>query len=266
MNLRRAIRFVGKNVVKATPFLRRHILTSTDYRVLTSSEEARRLQASSGGWLQARTVRRQESAYRNLIAQMRHSEPRLDFAVAAQAVSATGLNNPRLLEVGCGSGYYSEVFSALVTGGVQYTGLDYSQAMIDRARANYPSESFKVGDATRLDYNDASFDIVFNGVSLMHILNYQAAIREAARVSQYCILHSVPVFTSNDDPTVFLQKYAYGAPVVEIIFSKKELIALCEQAGLSLKSTWTSIPYDVVEVTGRHSIMETYLFAKSGKA
>ncbi len=266
MNLRRTIRFVGKKVVKATPLLRRHILSSTDYRVLGGSDEARLLQASSGGWLQARTVRRQGNAYRNLIADMRKGEPRLDFAVAAQAVTATGLNHPRLLEVGCGSGYYSEVFGTLVTGGVQYTGLDYSKAMIERARANYPSESFEVGDATRLGYGDASFDIAFNGVSLMHILDYEAAIREAARVAQYSILHTVPVFASNDDPTVFLQKYAYGAPVVEIIFSKKELMALCEQAGLSLKSTWTSIPYDVVEVTGRHSIMETYLFAKSPKA
>jgi SAM-dependent methyltransferase len=266
MNLRRAIRFVGKKVVKATPILRRHILTSTDYRVLSGSDEARRLQASSGGWLQARTVRRQENAYRNLIADMRHGEPRLDFAVATQAVSVTGLSNPRLLEVGCGSGYYSEVFSTLLAGGVRYAGLDYSAAMIERARANYPSEAFEVGDATQLTYGDGSFDIAFNGVSLMHILDYKAAIREAARVAQYCILHTVPVFASDGDPTVFLQKYAYGAPVVEIIFSKKELMALCEQAGLSLKSTWTSIPYDVVEVTGRHSIMETYLFAKSAKA
>ncbi|QAU45934.1 class I SAM-dependent methyltransferase [Bradyrhizobium guangzhouense] len=266
MNLRRAIRSVGKKVVKATPFLRRRILSSTDYRVLEGIDEARRLQASSGGWLQARTVRRQENAYRSLIADMRKGEPRLDFAVAAQAISATQLSRPRLLEVGCGSGYYSEVFGTLLTGRVQYTGLDYSKAMIERARANYPSDSFEVGDATRLAYGDASFDIVFNGVSLMHILDYAAAIREAARVAHYSILHSVPVFTSNDGPTVFLQKYAYGAPVVEIIFSKKELMALCEQAGLSLTSTWTSIPYDVVEVTGRHSIMETYLFAKLEKA
>ncbi|MGY4237936.1 SAM-dependent methyltransferase [Bradyrhizobium sp. USDA 4449] len=262
MNLRRAVRFLGKKVVNATPILRRHILTSTDYRVLGSRDEARRLQALSGGWLQARTVQRQESAYRSLIADMRHGEPRLDFTVAAQAVAAVGLNNPRLLEVGCGSGYYSEVFSTLVSGGVQYTGLDYSGAMIARARANYPAESFEVGDATRLTYGDASFDIAFNGVSLMHILDYEAAIREAARVAPYCILHTVPVFASDEAPTVFLQKYAYGAPVVEIIFSKKELMAWCEQAGMSLKSTWRSIPYDVVKVTGRHSIMETYLFAK----
>ena len=40
---------------------------------------------------------------------MKDGEPRLDFRIAAEAVAATGLSNPRLLEIGCGSGYYSEV-------------------------------------------------------------------------------------------------------------------------------------------------------------
>ena len=41
--------------------------------------------------------------------------------VAAEAVAATGIPNPRVLEVGCGSGYYSEVFATLLKEGVRYT-------------------------------------------------------------------------------------------------------------------------------------------------
>ena len=97
--------------------------------------------------------------------------------------------------------------------------------MIARARARYPSAAFEVADATRLPYADGAFDIVFNGVSLMHIIDYQAAIREAARVAaRYCIFHTVPVF--DDHPTTFLRKYAYGAPVVEIVFGKQELMSI----------------------------------------
>ena len=51
--------------------------------------------ASSGGWLAARTVTRQERAYQGLIAAMKRGEPRLDFKVAAEAVAATGIANPR---------------------------------------------------------------------------------------------------------------------------------------------------------------------------
>jgi SAM-dependent methyltransferase len=260
MKLPRIVRQIGKRVVKATPILRRHILSSTDYRVLGGLEEARAMSSSSGGWLAARTAARQEHAYQGLTAAMKRGEPRLDFKVAANAVAATGLTNPRLLEVGCGSGYYSDVFAALLAGGVGYTGVDYSNAMIARARARSPSIAFEVADATRLPYADSAFDIVFNGVSLMHIIDYQAAIQEAARVAaSYCIFHTVPVF--HDYQTTFLRKYAYGAPVVEVVFSKQELMKLCLNAGLRLEREWPSIPYDVFEATGHRSTTETYLFS-----
>jgi len=260
MKLPRIVRQIGKHLIKATPILRRHLLASTDYRVLGGPEEARALAASSGGWLSARTVARQERAYQGLISAMKRGEPRVDFKVAAESVAATGIVKPRLLDVGCGSGYYSEVFATLVPGSVSYTGIDYSEAMIARARAHYPSAVFEVADATRLPYADSAFDVVFNGVSLMHIINSEAAIREAGRVAaRYCVFHGVPVF--HDNPTVFLRKYAYGAPVVEAVFGKQELLTLCRDAGLRLEREWPCIPYDVHEVTGRHSTTETYLFA-----
>ena len=262
MKLQHLIRQIGKCFVMAMPVLRRHILFSTDYRVLGGVEEARTEAASSGGWLLARTVARQERAYRSLIAAMKQGEPRLDFKIAAEAVAATGISDPRLIEVGCGSGYYSEVFESLVAGGVRYTGIDYSEAMIARARTNYPAAAFEVADATRLPYPDNAFDIVFNGVSLMHIVDYPAAIREAARVAgHYCILHTVPVF--DDHHTTYLRKFAYGSPVVEIVFGKQELLSLCAAAGLRLEREWPCIPYDVHEVTGHHSTTETWLFSKN---
>jgi SAM-dependent methyltransferase len=260
MKLPRIVRQIGKRVVKAVPILRRHVLPSSDYRVLGSQEEARGVTASSDGWLAARTVMRQERAYQGLIAAMKRGEPRLDFTVAAEAIAATGIASPRLLEVGCGSGYYSEVFATLLPGSVQYTGIDYSDAMIARARAHYPSTAFEVADATRLPCADGAFDVIFNGVSLMHIVDYQAAIREAARAaSRYCIFHTVPVF--DEYRTTFLRKYAYGAPVVEIVFNKPELMSICQAAGLRLERQWPCIAYDVYEATGHHSTTETYLFA-----
>ena len=134
--------------------------------------------------------------------------------------------------------------------------------MIARARSRYPSVTFEVADATRLAYPDDAFDIVFNGVSLMHIIDYQAAIREAARVAgRYCVLHTVPVF--DDYQTTYLSKFAYGAPVVEIVFGKSELMLLCRDVGLRLEREWPCIPYDVSEVTGHRSTTETYLFSKA---
>jgi SAM-dependent methyltransferase len=264
MKLPRIVRQIGKRAIKASPMLRRHIMSSSDHRVLSGLEEARCVTASSAGWLAARTVTRQERAYRGLIADMKRGEPRLDFRVAAEAVAETGMAHAKLVEIGCGSGCYSEVFSTLLPSRIDYTGVDYSQAMIARARTQYPSTAFEVADATRLPYADASFDIVFNGVSLMHIVDYQAVIRETARVARrFCIFHTVPVFL--DHPTTFLSKYAYGAPVVEIIFDKQELMSLCHNAGLRIVREWACIPYDMFEITGHHSATETCLFSKNIK-
>jgi SAM-dependent methyltransferase len=262
MKLPPFVRQIGKRIVKATPMLRRRFMYSSDYRLLSGPEEARAVAASFGGWFAGSTVLRQERAYQNLISAMKRGEPRLDFTVAAEAVAATGIANPGLLEVGCGSGYYSEVFATLLPGRVSYSGIDYSDAMIARARAHYPSATFEVGDATKLPYADGAFDIVFNGVSLLHIVDYQAAIREAARVAaRHCIFHTVPVFA--DHHTTFLKKYAYGAPVIEVVFDKQELMALCREAGLHFEREWPGVAYDVHEVTGHHSATETYLFSKS---
>src|ERR1700730_17573908 len=209
MKLPRIVRQIGKRVVKASPMLRRQIMSSSDHRVLTGVDEARSVTASSTGWLAARTVARQERAYQGLIAAMKRGEPRIDFKVAAEAITATGIANPSVIEVGCGSGYYSEVLATLLPYAINYRGIDYSQAMVARARAHYPLRVFEVADATRLPYADRTFDIVFNGVSLMHIIDYQIAIREAARVAKrYCLFHGVPVFL--DHRTTFLTKYAYG--------------------------------------------------------
>jgi SAM-dependent methyltransferase len=253
---------MAKRLIEAIPILRRQILVSTDYRLLNGPQEAQRVSDSAEGWRSPRTVARQERAYRGLLAGMHKGHPRIDLRVAAEAVTATGLERPRLLEIGCGSGYYAEVFAELVQGGVSYTGIDYSGAMIARARSNYPTAVFEIADATRLPFADAAFDIAFNGVSLMHIIDYEAAIRETARVSGgYCILHTVPVFQNY--PTAYLSKYAYGAPVVEIIFGKDELMSLCSKAGLHLQREWPGIPYDVSSVTGHRSRTETYLFSKA---
>lgn len=262
MKLPKTARTIAGRLIKSIPVLRRQILFSTDYRRLAGAEEARGV--ASQGWLSPRTVKRQERAYSTLIADARAGQPRIDLRVAAEAVKATGIAAPTLLDVGCGSGYYSEIFETLVPGGVRYTGTDYSEAMIDRARARYHTGTFGVADATRLPYPDRAFDIVFNGVSLMHIIDYPAAIREAARVaSRYCIFHSVPMF-DGDHATVFLQKYAYGAPVVEAVFGREELLAICGEAGLKLVQEWPSIPYDVSAVTGRASGTRTWLLAAGG--
>lgn len=258
---RLARRTVGK-ALRAIPWTRRQMMASCDYEIVTP-EEARRRQ--SKGWDRRRTVSRQDLAYRKLLAAMHAGDARVDLRVAADAVDSVGLPQLSVLEIGCGSGYYCEVLNTLAKSTVDYTGIDYSAAMIARAKSRYPSENFSVGDATTLQFEDEVFDVTFNGVSLMHILAYEKAIAESARVAKRAaIFHSVPIMDSHR--TVHLHKYAYGSPVVEVVFNRDELLALFSQSGLELVHSWASIDYDVSHVTGTRSHAETFYCKKRGQA
>lgn len=261
LNPYRLARRLAGRLLRALPWTRRMLVASCDYRIVT---EAQARAHRGGGWHFASTVRRQEQAYDLLLADMHHGQPRNDLTVAAQAVDALGLAAPTLLEIGCGSGYYVEVFGTLCRSAVRYTGLDYSAAMIARARGRYPQASFVTGDATALGYPDNAFDIVFNGVSLMHILDFEQAIAEAARVaSQGVIFHSVPLLERHE--TLYLTKYAYGAPVVEVIFNRAHLLEMFAKAGLVVQQSWFSEDYDVAAVTGEASRAETFLCRPADK-
>jgi len=251
---RLARRGVGR-ILRAIPWTRRWLMLSPDYTVVTM-EEARRRQQN--GWHSRRVAAHQDAAYRNLLEAMHAGNPRIDLSVAAQAVDAAGLSAPSLLEVGCGSGYYCEILATLASSHIRYVGLDYSAAMVKRARARYPQGRFEVGDATALAHPDDAFDIVFNGVSLMHILDYQKAIAESARVARHAVIfHSVPVFP--DHRTTQLHKYAYGGPMVESVFNRGELLQLFTASGLTVTRTWRTIEYDVSHVVGAASYAETFL-------
>jgi SAM-dependent methyltransferase len=189
---------------------------------------------------------------------MHAGAPRIDLSIVARAVDALELPQASLLEIGCGSGYYSEILSRLPKTRIDYTGVDYSPAMIERAKERYPGGTFRQMDATKLDFADASFDIAFNGVSLMHVPDWRRAVAEGRRVARRaCIFHTVPMFAERD--TAYIRKYAYGAPVEEMVFNRNELLRSFADAGLRVAQTWTSLPYDVYAVAGEPSFTETFL-------
>jgi ubiquinone/menaquinone biosynthesis C-methylase UbiE len=254
---RLARRAVGR-ILRLIPWTRRNIMMMPDYTIITLGDARERQKLS---WHSRRAARLQDQAYRAIIADMHAGSPRIDLQVAADAVDGSGLAQPSLIEIGCGSGYYSEILARLARCRVTYTGVDYSAAMIERAKQLYPDVMFEVGDATSLRFPDRAFDIAFNGVSLMHILDYERAIAESARVARTAaIFHSVPVFP--DHPTTFLHKYAYGGPVVEAVFNREELLELFSRHGLRMVRSWRTIDYDVGTVTGSPSHAETFLCEK----
>ncbi|HKO36600.1 MAG TPA: class I SAM-dependent methyltransferase [Pyrinomonadaceae bacterium] len=89
----------------------------------------------------------------------------------------------RVLEIGCGMGTDGAQFAKA---GAIYTGIDLTDAAVELARKRFQVSGLKgefhVADAERLDFPDASFDLVYSHGVLHHTPDIEAAVREIHRV------------------------------------------------------------------------------------
>jgi SAM-dependent methyltransferase len=108
----------------------------------------------------------------------------LAFAIEKETIQRLWTLRPgqRLLEVGCGSGLFTEWFAQE---GLQVTGLDPSAPMLNLARLRLPSRvSLERGYAEDLHFPDNSFDTVALINTLEFVSDPLQALREACRVAR----------------------------------------------------------------------------------
>jgi SAM-dependent methyltransferase len=67
--------------------------------------------------------------------------------VLTRALERSGVSpaGARVLDVGCGTGFWTEYYSAL---GARYTGVDIAQVSVDRLAARYPAQRFLCADVS----------------------------------------------------------------------------------------------------------------------
>lgn len=149
----------------------------------------------------------------------------------------TALDGKTVLEIGCSTGYYSDVLK--IKGiNAEYHGCDYSESFIGFARKLFPGTDFQVQDACSLTYPDKSFDIVISGGCLLHIMDYEKAIEGTARVAkEYVVFHRTPVLHKKE--TSYYIKTAYGVKMFEIHFNEREFLRLLRNNGLTVQDIIT---------------------------
>lgn len=77
--------------------------------------------------------------------------------IVEKIVKTCGIvHSDTVLEVGCGAGFLSREMQKY-----QYTGIDYSETLIERHRELFPSHKVGVSEANNLPFEDSSFDVVF---------------------------------------------------------------------------------------------------------
>ncbi len=89
-------------------------------------------------------------------------------AALALANAAMIKHNDRVLDIACGPGYVAAI--ALEKGGI-VTGIDFSSAMIERAKVLHPEILFQVMDAEELQFSDGIFDVVLMNFGIPKSVN-----------------------------------------------------------------------------------------------
>ena len=234
---------------------------STDYQPVHADKVEASGDELRDSWKNVAIPERQRAIVAPQLAAYRSGAPIAVFDALVEIISANiaGLAGLRLLEIGCSSGYYSEVFDIKQLG-LRYEGCDYSSAFIELARRLYPRVPFTVEDGTRLRYADESFDIVVSGGCILHIPDYERAIAEAARVSRgWVVFHRTPVLHTRG-PVTYAKK-AYGVDTIEIHFNEQALVRLFSRHGMRVVDINThSIGWEAAQSDAL--AMKTYLCDK----
>ena len=103
------------------------------------------------------------------------------------------LNGEKLLDLGCGYGFYTDYFRSI---GAEAVGVDASEKMIEIARERYPLSEFFVMNITMpLPFENNQFDILFSNQVFMDIEDIDFVFSECKRVLKkdgilyYSIVH-----------------------------------------------------------------------------
>ncbi len=104
-----------------------------------------------------------------------------DFGKKVLAREANYLKNElkerkKILDIGCGIGYFEEMLPEL-----NIIGLDNSREMLEKARKS-SGKKFVFGDAKHLDFPEESFDGAFMVTTLEFLDDYKKVVDEVVRV------------------------------------------------------------------------------------
>lgn len=207
-------------------------------------------------WQSPEIPLKQRALIQYQLQKMYHGDVATHFKVLADLLASVVSNTTSILEIGCASGYYYEILEYLLNKRITYTGVDYSQPMIDLAKNYYPKASFYTADGSSLFFADRQFCVVISSCVLLHVKNWHEHIFETARVaSSFVVASRTPI--CKNSPTTYMKKFAYGVETLELIFNEQDFI---REFKLNRLEPVTATQYHALP---EHDLYEvTYLFKR----
>ena len=86
------------------------------------------------------------------------------------------VKNKKILDAGCGEGYFLSVINSN-----KKIGVELSEKRISQALKLYPDLKIKIADVTHLPFEDNIFDVIVCSEVLEHVSGYEQAVKEFKR-------------------------------------------------------------------------------------
>jgi SAM-dependent methyltransferase len=137
------------------------------------------------------------------------------------------------LDVGCGVGHYSELLNRYFAGRFLYTGSDYSESMVARARSLRGHSSFIADDILNSRLDLRSYDVVFASALVDVLHNWKRALKVLFHgTSRLLILHRQRV---TDGASYSEVAPGHSNQTFSTCLNQRELERMLARAGLRLK-------------------------------
>ena len=159
------------------------------------------------------------------------------------------LKGARVLDVGCGSGYFLHRLQEYGAGDCH--GIDLMENRVAEGRARYPTLELGVGTATELPYADGEFDLVTQFTCLSSILDDQVRLAVAHEMRRVAAGGWVLSF---DMRGLWVRRLArHGSRACDstqtVALDRDELTRLFGEPAVLRRETLT---FGLAELTGRH--------------
>jgi SAM-dependent methyltransferase len=166
--------------------------------------------------------------------------------------AGVSLAGARVLDVGCGSGYFLHRLHEYGAGDCH--GIDLMENRIAEGRDRYPTLKLRVGSATALPYADGAFDLVTQFTCLSSIVDDDvrlAASRELRRVARGGWVLSFDMRRRRLRPRMLRQPVDLDSTQT-VALDRRELKRLFGAPGLLRP---VSLTFGLAQLTGRHPLV-----------